>query len=137
MDKKFTNGAKRIFAAMLAVTLLTGTIPGMPAGNTFGNGITVNAAALVPYAHYYFGDTITFDRDRIIENYNDSWERINKGEYTVTLGSYCEDSICTWIVGLEPVEGNENQSVCIELEVDDEEMRTPIGIEFNSPNACR
>ena len=106
MDKKFTNGAKRIFAAMLAVTLLTGTMPGMPAGNTFGNGITVNAAALVPYAHYYFGDTITFDRDRIIENYNDSWERINKGEYTVTLGSYCEDSICTWIVGLEPVEGN-------------------------------
>ena len=30
MDKKFTNGAKRIFAAMLAVTLLTGTMPGMP-----------------------------------------------------------------------------------------------------------
>ncbi len=45
MDKKFTNGAKRIFAALLAVTLLAGTVPYTPAGDMFGDTVlTANAA---------------------------------------------------------------------------------------------
>ena len=45
MDKKFTNGAKRIFAALLAVTLLAGTVPYTPAGDVFGDTVlTANAA---------------------------------------------------------------------------------------------
>ncbi len=44
MDKKFTNGAKRIFAAMLAVTLLAGTVPYTPVGDMFGDTVlTANA----------------------------------------------------------------------------------------------
>ena len=50
MDKKFTNGAKRIFASLLVMTLLTGTLPYTPVGDVLGDvAITANAT--------HYGDT--------------------------------------------------------------------------------
>ena len=52
MDKKFTNGAKRIFAAMVAVTLLTGAVPYTPIGDVLGNiAITAEARTYDGWSH--------------------------------------------------------------------------------------
>lgn len=44
MDKKFTNGAKRIFAALLAMIIVSGDVPVSPLSQVFGDTvITANA----------------------------------------------------------------------------------------------
>ena len=88
MDKKFTNGAKRIFASLLVMTLLTGTLPYTPVGDVLGYvAITANAT-------HYDGDTgapnkfsicnvgDTFDENAFFENNTGSTLYIRYDDYS-------------------------------------------------------
>ena len=45
MNKKFTNGVKRIFAAILALTITTGTLPYTPLSDVVGDVAIAASAA--------------------------------------------------------------------------------------------